>query len=115
MQRKYRLKGQKCFSFLFSKGKSRNNKALVLIYAPSKFETPRVGFVVSKKIGKAVVRNKVRRRLREAFRSLIPGVKPFTNYVIIARSGIEKLDFNKIKASLQDALNKEGLLNAKYK
>ena len=108
MQKKYRLKGRKTFNYLLNKGTSVPAKALVLIYAPSKYST-RVGFVVSKKIGNAVTRNRTRRRLREAFRSLIPNVTDNTNYIVIARKGIEELNFIEIKESLIGVLKRAGL------
>ena len=109
MQKKYRLSGRKTFNYLLNKGTSVPAKALVLIYAPSKF-TKHVGFIVSKKIGNAVVRNRTRRRLKEAFRSIIGNVKDYTNYIIIARSGIEELDFLEIKQALTGVLKKANLL-----
>ena len=112
MQKKYRLSGRKTFNYLLNKGTSVPAKALVLIYAPSKY-TKHVGFIVSKKIGNAVVRNRTRRRLREAFRSIIDNVKDYTNYIIIARSGIEELDFLEIKQALTGVLKKANLLEEK--
>ncbi len=108
MQKKYRLSGRKTFNYLLNKGTSVPAKALVLIYAPSKY-TKHVGFIVSKKIGNAVTRNRTRRRLKEAFRSFIPSVKENYNYIIIARKGIEELDFEEIKTSLIGVLKQAGL------
>ena len=109
MQKKYRLSGRKTFNYLLNKGTSVPAKALVLIYAPSKYNK-RVGFVVSKKIGNAVIRNRTRRRLREAFRSMIDTVNDYTNYIIIARKGIEELDFLEIKNSLTGVLKRANLI-----
>ena len=109
MQKKYRLSGRKTFNYLLNKGTSVPSKALVLIYAPSKY-TKHVGFIVSKKIGNAVTRNRTRRRLREAFRSLIPDIKDYTNYIVIARKGIEELDFIEIKTALIGVLKRAKLI-----
>ncbi len=108
MQKKYRLSGRKTFNYLLNKGTSVPAKALVLIYAPSKYPI-HVGFIVSKKIGNAVTRNRTRRRLRESFRSLIPNVTDNYNYIVIARKGIEELDFFEIKNSLIGVLKRAGL------
>lgn len=108
MQKKYRLKGRKVFNFILNKGKTVPTKSFVLIYAPSKYSV-RVGFIVSKKIGKAVVRNKMRRRLRESFRSLIPNIEQNYNYIIIARQNIVNLTFNEITQNLKWALKKANL------
>ena len=110
MQKKYRLKGRKTFNYLLNKGTSVPAKDLVLIYAPSKYAL-KAGFIVSKKIGNAVTRNKTRRRLKEAFRSLIPNLQENTNYIVIARAGIEELDFKEIKQSLIGVLSRAGLLH----
>lgn len=110
MQKKYRLKGRKTFNYLLNKGTSVPAKDLVLVYAPSKYSL-KAGFIVSRKIGNAVVRNRTRRRLKEAFRSLIPELKQNINYIIIARAGIAELDFLEIKKSLIEALNSVGLLS----
>jgi ribonuclease P protein component len=55
---------------------------------------PRVGFTVSKKVGDAVVRNRVRRRLREVVRQVAPGcIVPGHDYVLVGRRAALKLSF----------------------
>jgi len=65
----------------------------------------RVGFTVTKKIGGAVVRNRMKRRFRALARELLPaGGKPGADHVMIGRSnGIER-DFALLRADLEKAL-----------
>lgn len=112
MQKKYRLSGSRTFNYLYKKGSSVATRHLVLIFAPTKFSL-RVGFVVSKKIGKAVVRNKVRRRLREAFRALIPQIQDNFNYIVVARASISECDYKQISDNLLLAFNRAKKLKCK--
>ncbi|MEG1608894.1 MAG: ribonuclease P protein component [Clostridia bacterium] len=109
MQKQYRLSGSKTFNYIYKKGSSVATRQLVLISAPSKF-TLRVGVVVSKKVGNAVTRNKVRRRIKEAFRALIPLVEDKCNYIIVARTGIDACNFRQINDSLVTALKRANKL-----
>ena len=112
MQKKYRLKNGRIFNYLHRKGESNANKTLVLVHAPSKYPL-KVGFIVSKKVdNRAVIRNKVRRRLREAFRALIPYLKDNENYIIIARESSANADFEELANSLAHVLIKSGLIIA---
>ena len=113
MQRKYRLKNGKVFNYLRIKGQSNANKLLVLVHAPSKYPL-RVGFIVSKKVdNRAVIRNKVRRRLREAFRALIPYLKDDANYIVIARDACAQASFEELTNSLLHLMIKSDLLARK--
>lgn len=68
---------------------------------------PRFGFTVTKKIGKAVVRNRIRRRLKEAVRTLDPlSARPGHDYVMIARAEASSLPFKALQAELVRALEK---------
>ncbi|MDD4990366.1 MAG: ribonuclease P protein component [Candidatus Pacebacteria bacterium] len=70
----------------------------------------RIGFVVSKKVSKkAVQRNKVKRRLREAARFLFSQIKPGFDAVIFTRPEIAESDFSGIKQSLEALFKKAGL------
>lgn len=109
MQKQYRLNNKKVFRYLYSRGKSVASRHMVLIWAPSKYPL-RVGFVVSKKIGKAVVRNKVRRRMRESFRSVLDRVAPNANYIVLARAGIDTLTYQQLHAAMLQLLKQAGAL-----
>ena len=77
--------------------------------APADLDRPRVrvGFTVSRKVGNAVVRNRVRRRLREIAREVIPGqARPDLDYVLVGRQGAIARDFAAMRGELVDALKR---------
>lgn len=81
--------------------------AFVLLVRPADHSTPRVGFTVSKKVGNAVVRNRARRRLREASRKLLPaGGVPGADHVFIARYRDTELSWDELLADVEKALGK---------
>ena len=73
----------------------------------------RVGFSVSKKVGNAVVRNRVKRRLKAALAPLIKEIKPGHNLIIIARAAILDEPFLSIEKTLVYLLKKADLLEKK--
>jgi ribonuclease P protein component len=67
----------------------------------------RVGFTVSRKVGNAVIRNRVRRRLREVARQVIPArAKPDLDYVLVGRQAALKRDFALLRQELVEALKR---------
>jgi len=63
-----------------------------------------LGLTVTKKIGGAVVRNRARRRLREALRLMLPGpVRPGADYVVVARPPALSLPFARLQRELEAA------------
>jgi ribonuclease P protein component len=77
--------------------------------APSDLPLPaiRVGFTVTRKVGNAVVRNRVRRRLREAARMVIPGqARPDLDYVLVGRQAAIARDFANLRQELVEALKR---------
>lgn len=67
----------------------------------------RVGFTVTKKVGNAVVRNRVKRRLREAARmELAHSAKPGFDYVVIGRKATIERDFDRLREDLAKAMRK---------
>jgi ribonuclease P protein component len=70
-------------------------------------DDPRFGFTVTKKIGGAVVRNRVRRRLKEAVRALPAGLaRPGHDYVLIARAGASSCPFRLLQRDLAVAFGR---------
>ena len=67
----------------------------------------RVGFTVSRKVGNAVTRNRVRRRLREVARLVIPDqARPGLDYVLIGRQAALSRDFADLRQELVEALRR---------
>jgi len=67
-------------------------------------QPPRFGFTVTKKLGGAVVRNRIRRRLREAVRLAGDGAAG-TDYVLVGRHAALTLPFERLVADLRSGLN----------
>ena len=75
--------------------------------APGADETPRVGFTVTKKVGNSVVRNRIRRRLREAVRLADAALfQPGCDYVLAARREALSAPFDDLRGELAQALKK---------
>jgi len=77
--------------------------------APAAIDGPavRVGFTVSRKVGNAVARNRVRRRLREVARLVIPAqARADLDYVLVGRQAALKRDFAALRQDLVEALKR---------
>lgn len=107
MQRNYRLRKNKQFQYVYHRGKSCAFREVVVLYIrASKMQ---VGFSVSRKVGNSVMRNRVKRRLREQFRPLIPRLKR-GYYVVVARESSARADSAALCAALTGALKRQKLL-----
>ncbi|MBS4539312.1 ribonuclease P protein component [Clostridium sp. D2Q-11] len=68
MDKKLKLRNNRDFRKVYDKGKSISNKYLVMFYIKNGLDYNRVGFSTTKKLGNAVIRNKVKRLIKESFR-----------------------------------------------
>lgn len=111
MKKMYRLKKNEEFQAVFNKRSSFANRQLVIYFLPKKGQTHfRIGLSVSKKVGNAVVRNRVKRYIRQAFLELEDKIEHQYDYIIIARVPTKDLDFHQLKKSLMHVLLKSKLL-----
>ena len=86
------------------------NGMLVLYARPNRSTANRVGVTVGKKLGKAVVRNRVRRRLREVYRLNEYRFKPGYDIVVVARSRCVAASFDKLTEAYLSLAQKAGVL-----
>ena len=87
------------------------NSYLVLYARKNRSATNRVGVTVGKKLGGAVVRNRVRRRLREIYRCNEMQFTPGWDIVVVARSRCVGADFSKLENAYLSLAQKAGLLH----
>ena len=86
------------------------NSCLVLYARRNRSATNRVGVTVSKKLGGAVVRNRVRRRLREVYRLHETAFQPGWDIVVVARAKAIHTSFSKLEGLYLDAARSAGCL-----
>lgn len=95
------------------KGAALANPYLVLYCRPNHTEQNRVGITVSKKLGKAVQRNRVRRRLREVYRLNEMQFAPGNDIVVVARSRCIRASFPELTQAYLSLAEKAGILEQK--
>lgn len=91
MSRRHRLSRSRDFDAVYRKGRSVSTRFLVLYSFPREDDPggePRLGLAVSRQLGGAVERNRLKRRLRAAFDELRDELPPGHDYVLIARPGL---------------------------
>lgn len=98
-----RLTKNKEFRRIFREGKSFSNQYLTIYiyqHPPTEGKQIRLGLVVSRKLGKAVRRNKLKRRLREIFRLHKHLLKPGLDIIFLPRNQAVDYDFQELKKSV---------------
>lgn len=108
MRKEERLTKRKDFEIVYRKGRAWANNLLVLRALPNELGSSRYGFAAGKRLGGAVVRNRVKRRLREGAR-LAP-IKDGWDIVLIARQHAVDTDYHTLKRALEELLARAQLL-----
>ncbi len=110
MQRRHRLKKSAEFQRVRALKQSWAHPLLVLYVAPNSLEITRIGISTSKRVGKAVARNRAKRLIREAVRSLLPRLVRGRDLVFIARPAIAEADFEQVSRAVEILLRRARLL-----
>lgn len=104
----YRLKSPKDFRQAYQKGRSVVNAYLVLYFRKNFKDVYRIGISVSKKVGKAVIRNRIKRRLREICRLNEDVFPKGLDLIFVARAKIKNASYKTMEKSLLDLVKKIG-------
>lgn len=102
MNKQYLIKKNKEYRKVYDAGISLANRYAVVFACLNPQKKQRFGFSVGKRIGKAVVRNRVRRRLKEACREQQHLFPDGYDYIIVARKGIEGLQYDLLKKNVEN-------------
>ncbi len=100
----HRLSKNSQFKFIYKKGERVHSENFTLFVVKSKFEGYKIGFSISKKLGKANKRNKLKRRMREIVRNM--DIPSFCNYVLLAKENATLLEFAQLKKELEKLFEK---------
>jgi ribonuclease P protein component len=96
----YRLKKNWDFRRVYRHGRTVVTRNIVLYYCPNGLIYNRIGFAVSKKVGKSVVRNRIKRVYREALKMLEGKMRQGYDMVIIARKPAVDIEFKRAQKEL---------------
>jgi ribonuclease P protein component len=110
MNKDERIKKNSQFRFIYSRGKSYSNDKLVLYIFRNRKNINRIGLSVSKKVGNSVVRNRIKRLIREAYRINKTMYKNGYDFIFIARAGVKNAKFIDVEKSVIYLMKKGGLI-----
>ena len=96
------------FKVVLVKGKSYYGKVLKVNIKSNGRDRNRIGIAIQKKIGKAVVRNKIKRWIREAYRKIEPQLEQGYDIIFLCKNkeSVERMDFTTIENDLEFILNR---------
>ena len=104
MRKNYRVKSEKDFNAIFKRGQSFANRKFVVYQLENQQNHFRVGLSVSKKLGNAVTRNQIKRRIRHILQSVKGSLVEHVDFVVIARKGVETLEYAEMEKNLLHVL-----------
>ena len=95
----HRLRKNSQFNYIYKKGERTHTENFTLFAVKSRYEDYKIGFSISKKLGKANKRNKLKRRMREIVRNM--SIPSFCNYVVLAKEKATEIEFDELKKELK--------------
>ena len=104
MKKNFRVKREKDFKAIFKDGTSFANRKFVVYQLEHQQNHFRVGLSVSKKLGNAVTRNQIKRRIRHILQSVKGSLVEHVDFVVIARKGVETLEYAEMEKNLLHVL-----------
>lgn len=110
MEKRFRIRKNREFQHVYKNGKNYWNRNIILYAMKNNLNETRVGFTISKKIGNSVIRNKTKRRMREAYLRSIPDLKTGYDLIFIPKKHIVDISFEELEKSIRHILKISGLV-----
>jgi ribonuclease P protein component len=110
VKRRYRVREDRRFREIRQRGRSYSNDLLVLCALPNELPFCRFGFSVNSRVGKAVARNRIKRRLREIMRLRMASIRPGWDIILIARKPIRSAEYLQLETACARLLRRAQLL-----
>ncbi|CAC9932865.1 ribonuclease P protein component [Aedoeadaptatus coxii] len=99
MDKKYFLKKDNDFKKVYKKRKTFGNRNYTLYIRRNGLDHSRMGFSINKKVGKAVVRNKIKRRLRVLYGEVFSNLPIGYDLVVVVKNNVPDMTFGEMKSS----------------
>jgi ribonuclease P protein component len=112
VKRKHRLKRASDFKRVRAEGKSLGHPLMALAFVPNGLPYSRVAVVAGRGVGKAVRRNRAKRRLRACVEQLFPHIQPGWDMIVYARPGVIEAPFGALLETMGHLLRRGGLWQA---
>jgi ribonuclease P protein component len=113
MQQRHRLRRTADFDWLHRKGKRWFHSLAVLIVHPNEIDTSRFGFTASRRVGKAVERNRAKRQFREAVRKRLGEVKVGQDCLFIIRAQAVSATSREVETAVETLLEQADIIQSR--
>lgn len=113
MSEMHGLRSNMEFRRVYSKGKNYWNRNLVLYISKNDLGYNRVGYSITKKIGNSVVRNRIRRRMKEIYRLNFQGLKGNYDLILIPKRNVVDLSYKDLESAMFHILRLAGIIRKK--
>lgn len=100
MDKKYRLRKNMEFKRVYSGGKNYWNRNLILYVRKNGLPNSRIGITITKKIGNAVVRNRIRRRIKEIYRLKLGNIKNGYDLILIPKKNVIDISYKDLESAM---------------
>lgn len=108
---RHRLRRNADIRRVHREGRRWHHPLLILFVGANNQDASRFAISVSRRIGKAVVRNRCRRRVRELIRRRLADVEPGWDCLLVARAGLPAASFDEIEAAIEQLFRQAGILS----